>query len=218
MDGFDLASTDRLLSTTRTVRKRLDLDTPIDMAEVMDCLRLASYAPSGGNGQRWRWLMVTDPELKRGIAEYYAQAYADYSAPLKAQIASDDNPALRMAASSDFLADNLARVPLLVIPCALERLTPESSTREAASLYGGMFPAVWSFQLALRSRGYGSAITTLHIAFEKEVGDLLGIPDTVTQVALIPVARYTGETFGVAPRRPVEEVVYADRWKNPLPS
>jgi nitroreductase len=213
MSEFDLASTDRLLTTTRTVRKRLDLAAPVDSTTVLECLEIATQAPSGGNGQRWRWVFVRDPQLKATIHDFYAAAYEEYSAPLRPLVKADDVAGQRIVGSSDHLAEHLAEVPLLVIPCVLERLGPEASRREQASLYGGIFPAVWSFQLALRTRGYGSAITTLHIAYEREIGELLGIPETVTQVALLPVARYTGETFQAAARKPVDEVVYVDRWK-----
>src|SRR5215207_5957852 len=107
----------------------------------------------------------------------------------------------------------MAEMPLLVIPCTLDQLTPDADAEQRASLYGGIFPAVWSFQLALRSRGLGSALTTLHLAYEREIGGALGIPETVMQVALLPVGYYTGDDFRPAPRRPVEELTYWDTWK-----
>ena len=119
-----------------------------------------------------------------------------------------------MLESSDFLAEHLADVPVLVIPCTLDQLSAEATSQERASLYGGILPAVWSFQLVLRSRGLGSAYTTLHLVHERAVGELLGIPNTVTQVALLPVAYYTGSSFRPAVRRPVEEVTYWDTWRN----
>ncbi len=122
---------------------------------------------------------------------------------------------MRMVESSRHLADHMAEVPLLVVPCILDRLAPDAGPAEVAGFYGGILPAVWSFQLALRSRGLGSAWTTLHLEYEREVGELLDIPLTVTQVALLPVAYYHGEGFGPAPRRPVEEVTYVDSWKAP---
>ncbi|MBI1351280.1 MAG: nitroreductase [Actinomycetales bacterium] len=211
-----MTSTDRLLATTRTVRRRLDLDAPVELAEIRDCLRLATQAPNVNNSQAWRWVVVTDPGLRERIATYYARAYEDRSAALRAQTAPDDEPGQRLIASTDVLADNLARVPVLVIPCALERLTPDMPIRKAANLYGGILPAVWSLQLALRTRGYGSAFTTLHLHYEREVASLLGIPDDTTQVALIPVARYSGETFRPAPRLPIEEVACVNHWATPF--
>jgi nitroreductase len=213
MAEFDLQQTDRLLTTTRAVRKRLDLTRPVEPSVILDCLRIATQAPSGGNAQRWRWLMVTDPEKKRAIADYYAKSFAAYIAPKKALIAPGDHASVRMTDSASYLADHMAEVPILVIPCVLDRPPSDASSEEQAGFWGGILPAVWSFQLALRSRGVGSAWTTLHLNYQQEVGELLGVPDTVTQAALLPVAYYTGEGFKPAPRRPIEEIAYWDAWK-----
>ena len=102
---------------------------------------------------------------------------------------------------------------MLVIPCALQRLPRYASSLDTAGLYGSIVPAVWSFMLALRSRGLGSAYTTLHLNYEREAAEILGVPETVTQVAMIPVAWYTGDSFRPARRRPVEQVVYLNRWR-----
>ena len=212
---FDLAQTDRLLTTTRAVRKRLDLARPVERGVVLECLRIATQAPSGGNRQRWRWVVVRDGPKKKAIADLYERAYDAYIAPQLALLDPDDRASVRMVESSRYLADHMAEVPLLVIPCVLDRLEPGAGTTEVASYYGGILPAVWSFQLALRSRGLGSAWTTLHLDYEREVGELLDIPETVTQVALLPVAYYRGEGFGPAPRRPIEEITYLDGWKAP---
>ena len=122
-----------------------------------------------------------------------------------------------MLESSTYLADHLAEVPVLAIPCVLDRIAPGATAEQQASFYGGVFPAIWSFQLALRSRGLGSALTTLHLDYEREIGEVLGVPETVTQVALLPVAYYTGDTFRPAPRRPVEEITYWDTWRVTAP-
>lgn len=211
--GFDLAVVDHLLTTTRAVRKRIDLDRPVEPEVIDTCLRLASQAPSGGNGQRWRWMVLSDPDRKKLVAEWYAESFARYIAPRQAALRPDDRRGHRMVESATYLADHMAEMPLLVIPCTLDRLAPDAGAEERASLYGGVFPAVWSFQLALRSRGIGSALTTLHLAHEREIGEALGIPETVTQVALLPVGYYTGDDFKVAPRRPAEELTYWDTWK-----
>jgi len=211
---FDLSQTDRLLTTTRAVRKRLDLDRPVEREVVLECIQLATQAPSGGNGQRWRWVVVGDPDKKRAIGELYARSYADYMAPKRELIAEDDHTRLRMTGSSDHLAAHLAEVPFLVIPCVLDVLDPAASGEAHAGFWGGILPAVWSFQLALRSRGLGSAWTTLHLNHERAVGELLGIPDSVTQVALLPVAHTVGTDFRPAPRRPAAEVTYFDTWRS----
>jgi nitroreductase len=215
--GFDLHQTDRLLTTTRAVRKRLDLQRPVDAETITDCLRIATQAPSGGNTQRWRWMILQDPAKKHAIATVYRAAYEAYSAPLRDLVPADDRSAMRVLESSDFLAAHLADVPVLVIPCTLDQLAPGASSQERASLYGGILPAVWSFQLALRSRGLGSAFTTLHLRDEARVAQLLGVPSTVTQVALLPVAHFTGDDFRRARRRPVEEITYWDTWRNTAP-
>ena len=212
--GFDLAETDRLLTTTRAVRKRLDLTRPVERQLVLDCLRIATQAPSGGNRQPWRWLVVDDPELRAGLAEVYRRGYGPYIELQKAAVAEaggdENHPILR---SSDYLAEHLHEVPVLVIPCLLARLPERPSPADVAGLYGSILPAVWSFMLALRSRGLGTAYTTLHLQHEREAAELLGIPDTVTQVALLPVAYVTGDGFRPADRKPVETVTYWNGWK-----
>jgi nitroreductase len=213
----DTATTDRLLTTTRAVRKRLDLTRPVDLDVVLDCLRLAIQAPTGGNIQGWRWMVVDDPDLRAGLADLYRRSFEPYIAGSRqaftARTGGADHPVFR---SSEYLAEHLQDVPVHVIPCLLGRLDDGASTVEAAGFYGSILPAVWSFMLALRSRGLGSAWTTLHLRYEKEAGELLGIPDTVTQVALIPVAHTIGDEFRPAERRPAEEITYRNQWRQPL--
>jgi nitroreductase len=207
---FDLETTDRLLTTTRSVRKRLDLDRPVDPAVITDCLRVAVQAPTASNRQDWRWLVVTDPEVRRGLANLYREAGAGYLAASRDR--ATDPQTQRVYASALHLTEVLDRVPVLVVPCIERRVDP-ASTVAAASLYGSILPAVWSFMLALRSRGLGAAWTTLHLSREDEAAALLGIPaDTVTQVALLPVAYTVGTDFKAARRPPVEEITYWDRW------
>jgi nitroreductase len=211
---FDLAHTDRLLTTTRAVRKRLDLSRPVDRAVVLECLQIATQAPSGGNSQPWRWLVVDDPDVRAGLAEIYRRAYGPYIAAQKQAVrdagGDDDSAILR---SSDHLAEHLHEVPVLVIPCLLTRLPETASTADTAGFYGSILPATWSFMLALRSRGLGSAYTTLHLHEEAAAAELLGIPATVTQCALIPVAHTVGDDFKPAHRRPVAEVTYLNAWR-----
>jgi nitroreductase len=211
--GFDTEQTDRLLTTTRAVRKRLDLTRPVPREVLLECIQLATQAPSPGNNQRWRWMVVSDPEKKRVIADLYGKSYAAYIAPRKELIAPGDDARWRMTGSSDYLASHLADVPVLVIPCLLETLPDDATGEQHAGFWGGILPAVWSFQLALRSRGLGSALTTLHLNHEREVGEVLGIPDTVTQAALLPVAYTTGADFAPAARKPAAEVTYFDEWR-----
>lgn len=209
MAGFDLAEVDRLLSTTRAVRKRLDLERPVEPALVTECLRLATYAPSASNTQKWRWLVVTDAEKRERLAEITRHLfYRD----VKRAATSPDPAVRRIYSASKHLVDNLHRVPVHVIPCYLERPTLDRGPVGLASLYGSILQAVWGFQLALRSRGLGSTFTTMHLKSEAEVAELLGIPDDVAQICLIPVAYTIGEDFKPPPRQPVEEVTYWNSW------
>jgi nitroreductase len=206
---FDLSETDRLLSTTRSVRKRLDLDRPVDPAIVLDCIRLAVQAPTGSNTQGWRWMVVTDPDKRAAIARCYSEAGAGY---LKMAAERElDEQTRRVYESALALTEFLDRVPVHVIPC-IEGRIDNLPNGFAASMYGSIMPAAWSFLLALRSRGLGSVWTTLHLFKEQEVAELLGIPDDVTQIALFPVAHTVGTDFKPANRPPVEGITYWDTW------
>jgi len=212
--GFDLSHTDKLLTTTRSVRKRLDLTRPVERDVILECLQIATQAPSGGNSQPVRWLVVDDPDKRMGLAELYRQSYGPYIEMQKAAAEASGAAGMQgILDSSDHLAQHLHEVPVHVIPCLLHRLPEGASVADTAGFYGSILPAAWSFMLALRSRGLGSAWTTLHLPCEREAGELLGIPDTVTQVALIPVAYYTGTDFKPGRRRPVEEVTYVNGWR-----
>jgi nitroreductase len=206
---FDVNETDRLLSTTRAVRKRLDLDRPVDPALIHDCIRLAVQAPTGSNEQTWRWMVVTDQAKRTAIAEAYnavGKAYLE-----QAGNSVEDEQTRRVYESALALTGILERVPVHVIPC-IERRFEGAPNGVAASAYGSIMPAAWSFLLALRSRGLGSVWTTLHLFKEAEVAELLGIPDNVTQVALFPVAHTVGTEFKPATRPPVETITYWDAW------
>jgi nitroreductase len=197
---------DQVLSTTRAVRKRLDLDRPVEPSVITECLRLAAQAPTGGNIQNWRFVVVTDPDKRAAIGEYYRQGAADYLAAGMARASTDEQR--RVAQSSVYLMENLGRVPVHVLACVKGR--PPAGNQ--AGFYGSIMPAVWSFALALRSRGLGSVWTTLHLAHESEVAQLLGIPDNVTQVALLPVAYTVGLDFRPAARQPIEKFTYWNRY------
>jgi nitroreductase len=210
---FDTAQTDRLLTTTRSVRRRLDLDAPVDLDEIQECIGIACQAPTGGNVQDWRWVVVTDADKRAKLAELYNRAAGPYFK------ANRDNIAARgitdmdsILTSAEHLAEVLHRVPVHIVPCIFGR--PEGQdTFSLTSWYGRIFPAVWNLNLALHTRGYGTTLTTLHLPFESEAAELLGIPETVHQVALLPVAKYTGDSFKPGRRRPVTEVTYWDAWK-----
>jgi nitroreductase len=199
---------DEVLSTTRAVRKRLDLDRPVEREVILDCLRLAVQAPTGSNSQGWRWLVVTDAEKRAALADIYRSVGLAY---LEMAGSTAEGQTRRVYESAVHLANILERVPVHVIPC-IEPAIDLSSNLAAASAYGSIIPAAWSFQLALRSRGLGSVWTTLHLGRERDAAELLGIPDGVTQVALIPVAYTIGTDFKPAARPPVEDITSWDTW------
>jgi len=205
----ELASIDRMLTTTRAGRKRLDLTRPVPREVVLDCLRLAIQAPTGGNSQGWRWVVVDDADKRAALAALYRERANPY---LDGYRKASDAPNTVLD-SSQYLTDHLHEVPVFVIPCILGRLPESPSNEEAAGFYGSILPGVWNFQLALRTRGLGSVFTTLHLAHEHEAGELLGIPDTVTQAALIPVTYTVGTDFKPAARRPIEQITYWNGWK-----
>jgi nitroreductase len=208
-----------LLTATPSARKSLDLDTPVDLGEIRECLRVGLQAANGSNAQAWRWLVVTDPVLRGEIAELYRAAYLlRVGGQLIADLMPAGTPEARVMSSTEWLVENMARVPLLVIPCYepyLPRIDGDESFYQA-TLYGSIFPAVWNFQLALHTRGYGTCITTLHLHREDEIRKLLSIPDSYVQGCLLPVGRLrAGRTFSPPGRRSVDEVVARDGWDGP---
>lgn len=210
---------DYLLTATPSARKSLDLDAAVDPADIRECLRIGLRAANGSNAQSWRWLVIADPDLRATIAELYREAYLRrVGGQLLADLMPAGTPESRVMSSTEWLVENMARVPLLVIPCYepyLPRIDGDESFH-LATLYGSIFPPVWNFQLALHARGYGTCITTLHLHHEDEIRKLLGIPQTYVQGCLLPVGRLrAGRTFRPAPRRPIEEVVACDRWDGP---
>ncbi|MCK9900902.1 nitroreductase [Parafrankia colletiae] len=206
---------EELLTTTRSVRRRLDLDRPVEPELIEECLRIALQAPSGSNRQGWHWIVVTDPELRAGIAEYYrrsALAYLDDADRRNAGY-TGDRAAIqgRVTDSARYLTENLHRVPVLVIPC-LEGDVATVPPQAQAGFWGSLLPAVWNFMLAARLRGLGTAWTSLHLAYAGEVAALLGIPPGYSQGALIPVAHTIGTDFRPAARDPLETILHRDRW------
>jgi nitroreductase len=211
---IDLAAADRLLTTTRAVRRRLDLDRPVARDVLLECIAIAQQAPTGGNSQGWSFVVVTDTAKRSRLAELYRDAVGDaFTAARDRALCRGDEQSAKAYAGAVHLADVLHRVPVHVIPCIRGSAAgAEPINPAAAGLYGSIIPAAWSFALALRARGLGTAWTTMHLHREREVAELLGIPDDVTQVALLPVAYYTGETFSPADRPPPRTVTHWDRW------
>jgi nitroreductase len=208
---------DELLTTTRTVRRRLDLDRPVPRELVEDCVEIALQAPSGSNAQRWHWLVVTDPGKRAAIGDWYRQAFEVYlGSPGSAANLHFDDPARaavqrRVGDSALYLSQRMGDVPVHVIPC-VEVPRKGLPAGNQAGIWGSILPAAWSYMLAARARGLGTAWTTLHLAYETEIAGLLGIPDDVRQGALIPTAYYTGTGFKPAPREPLASVLHIDGW------
>jgi len=207
---MDIATVDELLTTTRAVRKRLDLTRPVGREVIIECIRLAMQAPTASNAQDWRWIVVTDADKRAAIAEIYRSIGAQYLA--YAADSASDPQTKRVYQSAMSLTDTLAKVPVHVIPC-LEQRIDGAELGIAAAAWASIIPAGWSFLLALRSRGLGSVWTTMHLFKEKEVAELLGIPATVTQAALFPVAYTIGTDFRPASRPPAESITYWDAWE-----
>ena len=208
---LDREQADLLLTTTKQVRKRMDLTRPVPRELILECIDIAQHAPMGGNLERNRWLVVDEPELKSAIAEHYQRVGRPY---LKAnEQPGVEGTQARVIDSAAYLVDHIAEVPAMVIAMRLDRLPANASNADVAGYHGSVAPGVWSFQLAARARGLGSAWTTFHLVHEQEVAELLGIPESVTQVAMLPVGFYTGEGFTPAPRRSASEITYFNRWK-----
>jgi nitroreductase len=190
---MDITTVDKLLTTTRTVRRRLDLERPVEPDVIQECLEIAIQAPTGGNSQGWHFMVVTEAEKKARIGElYHAQRG-------------------RVAKSAVYLANRMGEVPVMIIPCIHGRVE-NLGVLAQAGLYGSILPAAWSLMLALRARGLGAAWTTLHLRYEAEVAEILGIPPDVTQTALLPVAYYTGDDFKPAKRVPAADVTSWESW------
>jgi nitroreductase len=209
---------DDVLTTTRAVRRRLDLARPVARELLLECLALALQAPSGGNDQGWHFVVVDDAARRAAVADVFRTAAVEYATRPKAEgsrrrTLTDDERAARrrVMSSAGYLFEHLHEVPVLVIPCVDGRFDGAPLVDQATA-FGSVLPAVWSFMLAARSRGLGTSWTTAHLVREAEVAEILGIPDDVTQVALVPVAHTVGDGFRPAPRRPVDDVVHWDGW------
>ena len=210
---FDLTQADELLATTRAVRKRMDFDKPVPRAIIEECIELSQQAPTGGNSQGWRWMIVADKDKKAALADIYRKMSSIYL-PEEGRKAREagDKQTMRVFESAVYLADNLEKAPLHVIPCLAGRPPEGTPIMAISAMLGSVFPAIWSFQLALRARGLGSCLTSLHLAHEQEAAELLGIPDHVMQVALLPVGYTKGTDFKRATRPAPSTIMHWDSW------
>ena len=213
---IDRAAADKLLTTTRSVRKRLDLTRPVPPELIKECIEIALQAPTGTNAQNWAFVVVTDPDKKKFIADCYRKGGEQMTAMgYPPPMAADDPRAATMPKvmdSATYLAERMEQVPVMVIPCVNGRVETVPMVLAQASTYGSILPAAWSFMLAARARGLGSVWTTIHLFFEKDVAELLGIPPEWTQAAMLPVAYYTGDDFKPGARLPAEQMTHWDNW------
>lgn len=224
---LDLSVCDKLLTTTRSIRKRLDLTRPVPPALIEECLKVAVQSPSATNTQKWRFVVIRDAEKRAGIARLYKQAFESYweqadnatygttgpASTLKGARGKPppENSLQRMIDSAVYLVNHLHEVPVHVLFC-IEDQVQDVPLFDQATAYGSMLPAAWSFMLAARARGLGCCWTTVHLKHADEAAKLLNIPDTVTQGVLLPVAYYTGTDFKAARRIPAAELTYWDTW------
>ncbi|MBJ7397458.1 MAG: hypothetical protein RL353_288 [Actinomycetota bacterium] len=208
---------DEVLSTTRSVRKRLDFDRPVEREIVEECLNLALQAPTGGNNQGWHWIVVEDAAKRKALADIYKANFKIYASMPGRKFAEGDPRVEQMPKVRDsamYLADEFYRAPMMLIPCIEGRLENIDAAMGAGA-WGSLLPGVWSFMLALRSRGMGSAWTTIHLILEgeKKAAEILGIPyDKITQGGLFPIAYTIGTDFKPAKRLPLEKVLHWDKW------
>jgi len=211
---MDLAAADRLLTTTRSVRKRLDYSRPIVPSLIQECIDIATQAPTGSNQQGWSFMVVTDAAKKKALADLYRKGFELYAQMPRVEREAEDlrtKQMPRVVDSAMYLAQTMEQAPVFLIPCIEGRFENQPQFAQA-SMYGSILPAVWSFMLAARARGLGSAWTTIHLMFEAEAAAILGIPSDITQAALLPVAYFTGDDFKPAKRISSREITYWDSW------
>jgi nitroreductase len=211
-------SIDEVLSTTRSVRKRLDLTRPVEPEVIRECLELAVQAPTPGSSQNWHFIVVTDQAQREALAALYRRNIPSMREYAKQAAATAPSEAVatkyvKGVESAVEYAEHLHEVPVYVVPCVEGRIRADMSVVEQAGHWGGILPATWSFMLAARSRGLGTVLTTLHLEYEREAAEILGIPyERILQIGLIPVAYTLGTEFKRGPRKPLNEVLHWDRW------
>ncbi len=207
---------DEVLTTTRSVRKRLDFDRPVEREVLRECLDIALQSPTGSNRQGWQWMFVDDPAKKLALRDLYLENFDAYRKMPRPEYDAGDpraERADRVSDSASHLAENMHRAPVLLIPCLEGR--PNLTSGFGASFWGSILPAAWSFMLALRERGLGSAWTTIHLLNDgdRTAADLLGIPyDRYCQAGLFPIAYTIGTDFKPASRLPADQVMRWNAW------
>jgi nitroreductase len=210
-------SADEVLSTTRAVRKRLDFDRPVEREVILECLELAVQAPTGSNQQGWHWMFVTDPAKKKALADIYATNFAQYRKFAASNTFEEGDLRAeqrdRVTSSAEYLTENFHRAPVIMVPIITGNLDGVPAFA-SASVWGSLLPGVWSFMLAARERGLGTAWTTIHLlnGGDKQAAELLGIPDGYSQAGMFPIAYTIGTDFKPAKRLPLEPITHWDTW------
>lgn len=205
---------DELLTTTRAVRKRLDLSRPVERDIIEECIAIALQAPSGSNRQAWQWVPVDDPNTKSQLADLYRDVFDAYQPRSAGYVEGDTRADRRSAvtASSVHLRDHLHEVPVLLVVFQEGRVE-ELPLGSQPGFWGSVVPAIWSFMLALRARGLGSTWTTMTCRRSTEVAELLGVPnDSYTQIGMFPVAYTIGTDFKPAARLDPSSVIHWNSW------
>ncbi|MFT5202120.1 MAG: nitroreductase/uncharacterized protein YndB with AHSA1/START domain [Candidatus Aldehydirespiratoraceae bacterium] len=202
------AAVDHVLSTTRAVRKRLDLDRPVEDQVIYDCIDLAEQSPTGGNQSTRRWMVIRDAEQKKALADLYLEAGGEWIIASYKGVQGTGHHNEKVLASAAHLAENLEHMPAIV----MVGIWGEHDNSGRPGLFDSVIQGAWSFCLALRARGLGSAWTTVHLGKAAEIRDLIGMPEGITQIVLLPVAYTVGTEFKAAPRISAREITYVDRW------
>jgi len=208
------AGCDELLTTTRSVRRRLDLKRPVPAELIEECLDIAVQAPTATNSQRWRFVVITDAGQRAKVAQVYGDAFRDYWAATSPDYKASGPLAAenqRMIDSARYLVDHLKDVPVHVLFC-IEGKPDVESLFDLSNVFGTIMPAAWSFMLAARARGLGCCWTSVHLLNADGAAQALGLPDTILQAVLLPVGYYVGEEFHAAPRIPARELTYWNKW------
>jgi len=211
---------DQLLSTTRAVRKRLDFSRPVEDELIRECVELAMQSPSGSNNMTMQFVVVRDPAKRAAIGEIYRQCYEMYKTwdgvyvrSIQREDETGQAQQERVADSADYLGDHMGEAPVLVIACNAGSRLEGMPAMGSASTLGNVLPAMWSFMLAARARGLGTAWTTMHLVMEQQVAEILGIPfDSVQQTCLSPLAYTVGTDFKPATRPPADSIIHWDQW------
>jgi nitroreductase len=213
-----LACADELLTTTRAVRRRLDVQRAVPSALIEECIEVALQSPSSQNRQRWAFVVVTEADRRQALADLYRKAMESQMAMAPPSDRAPSPAAIRSQTSAEWLLGHMGDVPVLVVPC-VERLPGDLPRGLAeATMYGSILPAAWSFMLAARARGLGSSWTTMHLLYEAEAAEIIGVPDGWPPALLIPVGFFTGTSFRPAPRRKAVTVTHWNRWGQRQPA